>query len=281
MKKIIISTDSPADLPAALVKKYSVAICPLHVILNGEDKLDGVNITPDDLLDNYKQNKTLPSTSAIPVGEYTDKFAKLTADGSSVVHISLSSGVSSSHRNAVIAAEDFENVYVVDSMLLTTAMSVLVIKAAHMAESGMEAPEIVKELEVLRDKVDISFVLDNLEFLAKGGRCSAVAALGANILGIRPSLEMRDSKLGVCKKYRGKIDKVQLQYMNERIESMGETDREIAFLTYSSMEDEQLSVLKNAVKATGKFDEVYVARAGCTITAHCGPNCVGIIALRK
>ncbi len=281
MKKVIISTDSPADLPAALVEKYSVAICPLHIILNGEDKLDGVNITPDDLLDNYKQNKTLPSTSAIPVGEYTDKFAKLTADGSSVVHISLSSGVSSSHRNAVIAAEDFENVYVVDSMLLTTAMSVLVIKAAHMAESGMEAPEIVKELEVLRDNVDISFVLDNLEFLAKGGRCSAVAALGANILGIRPSLEMRDSKLGVCKKYRGKIDKVQLQYMNERIESMGETDREIAFLTYSSMEDEQLSVLKNAVEATGKFDEVYVARAGCTITAHCGPNCVGIIALRK
>ena len=147
MKKVIISTESPADLPAALVEKYSVAVCPLHVILGGEDKLDGVNVTPDDLINNYKQTKALPSTSAIPVGEYTDKFAELTADGSSVVHISLSSGVSSSYRNAVIAAEDFEDVYVVDSTLLTTGIAALVVKAAHMVESGMSAPEIAKEIE--------------------------------------------------------------------------------------------------------------------------------------
>ncbi|MBQ8027560.1 MAG: DegV family protein [Clostridia bacterium] len=281
MKKVIISTDSPADLAAALAEKYSVAICPLHVILNGEDKLDGVNVTPDALIDNYKQTKSLPSTSAIPVGEYTEKFAKLTADGASVVHISLSSGVSSSHRNAVIAAEDFDNVYVVDSKLLTTAMSILIVKAAHMAESGMSAQDIAKELEELREKVDISFVLDNLEFLAKGGRCSAVTALGANILGIRPSLEMRDGKLGVCKKYRGKIDKVQLQYLNERIEAMGDVDDEIAFLTYSPMDETQLAELKKATEACGKFKEVVVVQAGCTITAHCGPNCVGIIALKK
>lgn len=281
MKKVIISTDSPADITAELAEKYSVAICPLHVILNGEDKLDGVNVTPDAIIDNYKQTKALPSTSAIPVGEYSEKFAELTADGSSVVHISLSSGVSSSHRNAVIAAEEFENVYVVDSKLLTTAMTILVIKAAHMAESGMEAEEIVKELEVLREKVDISFVLDNLEFLAKGGRCSAVTALGANILGIRPSLEMRDGKLGVCKKYRGKIEKVQLQYLTERLEAMGETDDEIAFLTYSPADMTQINELAKTVEASGKFKEVVIAPAGCTITAHCGPNCVGVIALKK
>jgi len=281
MKNVIISTDSPADIPAALVEKYSVAICPLHVILNGEDKLDGVNVTPDDIFNNYKQTKALPSTSAIPVGEYTDKFAELTADGSSVVHISLSSGVSSSHRNAVIAAEDFEDVYVVDSKLLTTGIAALVVKAAHMVESGMSAPEIVKEIEALRGKVDVSFVLDNLEFLAKGGRCSAVAALGANILGIRPSIEMRDGKLGVCKKYRGKIEKVQLQYITERIDSIGEFDDEFAFMTYSSIEPAQAEALVEAVKATGKFKEVIKAEAGCTITAHCGPNCMGIIAIKK
>lgn len=281
MKKVIISTDSPADIPAALAEKYAVAVCPLHVILGGEDKLDGVNVTPDDLVDNYKQTKTLPSTSAIPVGEYTDKFAELTADGSSVVHISLSSGVSSSHRNAVIAAEDFEDVYVVDSMLLTTGISALIIKAAHMAENGMSAAEIAKELEVLREKVDVSFVLDNLEFLAKGGRCSAVAALGANILGIRPSLEMREGKLGMCKKYRGKIEKVQLQFVEERIESLGEIDDEFCFLTHSPIDLEQAKALVEAVKATGKFKEVIEADAGCTITAHCGPNCVGFIAIKK
>lgn len=281
MKKVIISTDSPADIPAALVEKYSVAVCPLHVILGGEDKLDGVNVTPDDLVENYKQTKALPSTSAIPVGEYTDKFAELTADGSSVVHISLSSGVSSSHRNAVIAAEDFDDVYVVDSTLLTTGIAALVVKAAHMAESGMSAAEIAKELETLREKVDVSFVLDNLEFLAKGGRCSAVAALGANILGIRPSLEMREGKLGMCKKYRGKIEKVQLQYVAERIESLGEFDDEFCFMTHSPIDPEQAKALVEAVKATGKFKEVIEADAGCTITAHCGPNCVGFVAIKK
>ena len=281
MKKVIISTDSPADIPAALVEKYSVAVCPLHVILGGEDKLDGVNVTPDDLVENYKQTKALPSTSAIPVGEYTDKFAELTADGSSVVHISLSAGVSSSHRNAVIAAEDFDDVYVVDSTLLTTGIAALVVKAAHMAESGMSAAEIAKELETLREKVDVSFVLDNLEFLAKGGRCSAVAALGANILGIRPSLEMREGKLGMCKKYRGKIEKVQLQYVAERIESLGEFDDEFCFMTHSPIDPEQVKALVEAVKATGKFKEVIEADAGCTITAHCGPNCAGFVAIKK
>ncbi len=281
MKKVIISTDSPADIPAALREKYGIEVCPLHVIINGDDRLDGVNITPDEIFDNYKQTKSLPSTSAIPVGEYTDIFAALTADGSSVVHISLSSGVSSSHRNAVIAAEEFENVYVVDSLHLTTAITLLIIKAAHMAESGMSAEEIAKELEVLREKVDTSFVLDNLEFLAKGGRCSAVAALGANILGIRPSLEMREGKLGICKKYRGKIDKVQLQYLTERIEALGEVDDEVGFLIHTNVDASQAKALVEAVKATGRFKEVIEAEAGCTITAHCGPNCVGFAAIKK
>ena len=281
MKKVIISTDSPADIPAALREKYGIEVCPLHVIINGDDRLDGVNITPDEIFDNYKQTKSLPSTSAIPVGEYTDIFAALTADGSSVVHISLSSGVSSSHRNAVIAAEEFENVYVVDSLHLTTAITLLIVKAAHMAESGMSAEEIAKELEVLREKVDTSFVLDNLEFLAKGGRCSAVAALGANILGIRPSLEMREGKLGICKKYRGKIDKVQLQYLTERIEALGDVDDEVGFLIHTNVDAAQAKALVEAVKATGRFKKVIEAEAGCTITAHCGPNCVGFAAIKK
>lgn len=281
MKKVIISTDSPADVPAAIAEKYGIAICPLHVILGGEDRLDGVNITTDEILSSYKQTKSLPSTSAIPVGEYTEKFAELTADGSSVVHIALSSGVSSSCRNAAIAAEDFDDVYVVDSELLTTGMSVLVIKAAHMAESGMDAKDIAKELEVMRKKVDVSFILDNLEFLAKGGRCSAVTALGANILGIRPSIEMRDGKLGVCKKYRGKIEKVQIQFIKERLDAMGETDDEIAFLAYSPAGESQLTEMAEIIKASGKFKEVIITPAGCTITAHCGPNCIGLIALKK
>lgn len=281
MKKVIISTDSPADINKALADKYNVAVIPLHVILNGEDRLDGVNVTPEEIVENYKATKALPSTSAIPVGEYEDHFAKLTADGSAVVHIALSSGVSSSCRNAMIAAEDFDDVYVVDSLHLTTGMLMLVIKAAHMAQSGMEAKDIAAELEKLREKVDTNFLLDNLEFLAKGGRCSAVTALGANILGIRPYLEMKDGSLSVCKKYRGKIDKVQFQYVNEKLDTLGEYDDEIAFLTHSPMDAGQAAALTQAVKDSGKFKEVYQMDAGCTIVAHCGPNCVALITLKK
>lgn len=281
MKKVIISTDSPSDISRELAEKYGVAVCPLHVILNGEDRLDGVNITPKEIIDNYFATKSLPSTSAIPVGEYEQKFAELTKDGAEVVHISLSSGISSSHRNAQIAAEDFDGVYVVDSCHLTAGILMLIIKAAHMAESGMAAADIAKEIEVLREKVDTSFVLDNLEFLAKGGRCSSVTALGANILGIRPSLEMREGKLAICKKYRGKIDKVQQQYLLERIDSLGEVDDEIAFFVCSPCDAEQAALLTKLAKDSGKFKEVLHLDAGCTITAHCGPNCVGIIAMKK
>ncbi len=281
MKKVIISTDSPSDISRELAEKYGVAVCPLHVILNGEDRLDGVNITPKEIIDNYLATKSLPSTSAIPVGEYEQKFAELTKDGAEVVHISLSSGISSSHRNAQIAAEDFDGVYVVDSYHLSAGILMLIIKAAHMAESGMAAADIAKEIEVLRDKVDTSFILDNLEFLAKGGRCSSVTALGANILGIRPSLEMREGKLAICKKYRGKIDKVQQQYLLERIDSLGDVDDEIAFFVCSPCDAEQAALLIRLVKDTGRFKEVIQIDAGCTITAHCGPNCISIIAMRK
>lgn len=281
MKKVIISTDSPSDISKELAAKYGVAVIPLHVILNGEDKLDGVNVTPEEIIENYKSTKALPSTSAIPVGEYEEHFAALTKDGSAVVHIALSSGISSSCRNAGIAAEDFEDVYVVDSLHLCTGILLLILKAVQMAESGMEAKDIASEIENLREKVDTNFLLDNLEFLAKGGRCSAVTALGANILGIRPYLEMKDGALSVCKKYRGKIDKVQFQYVSEKLEALDEYDDEIAFLTHSPMDADQAAALTKAVKDSGKFKEVLELDAGCTIVSHCGPNCVALIYLKK
>lgn len=280
MNKVIISTDSPSDIGPVLAEKYGVAVIPLHVILGGEDRLDGVNVTPEEIVDNYKATKSLPSTSAIPVGEYEEHFAALTKDGDSVVHIALSSGISSSCRNAMIAAEDFDGVYVVDSKNLSTGILILIVKAVKMAQSGMPAEEIAKNVEALAEKVDTSFVLDNLEFLAKGGRCSAVTALGANILGIRPSLEMRDGKLSMCKKYRGKIDKVQVQYVEERMAS-AEYDDEIAFLTHSPIDAAQGKALTELVRSSGKFKEVLEMDAGCTIVSHCGPNCVGLIALKK
>ncbi len=282
MSKVIISMDSPGDIPPFLAKEYNIQLCPLHVIVDGADHLDGIDITPDEILDTYNEKKILPSTSAIPVGEYIDKFAAFTADGSKVVHIGLSSGISSSYRNACIAAEDFDGVYVIDSQLLCSAMAIVAIKAAKMAQAGVEAAEIAAAVTEMVKKSEITFVLDNLEFLAKGGRCSAVAALGANLLGLRPALEMQEGgKLGVYKKYRGKIEKVQAQYIAERLEEIGECDDDLCFVVHSRMDKAQVDEMIKLVQASGKFKAVYEADAGCTITAHCGPNCLALVVLKK
>lgn len=276
-----ISTDSPSDITAELAQGLGVTVMPLHIILGGRDYLDGVDITPDIIENEYSSRGVLPSTAAISVGEYEEKFRELTADGSELVHIAISSGVSSSCANAKAAAKNLDGVFVVDSLQLSTAVTLLAVKASGLAGQGKSAKEITAAVENMRSRIDISFVLDTLDFMAKGGRCSAVTALGANLLSIRPCLEMRGGTLAVCKKYRGKTDRVQRQYIDERVGQMGECDREIAFVTHSKMSDEQVKSLVELVEKSGKFDRVIASTAGCTITSHCGPNCVGVIALKK
>src|SRR5699024_9934500 len=174
----------------------------------------------------------LPKTSAVSVAEYTDFFKELTQDGSSVVHISFSSALSATHQNARLAAEDFDNVYIVDSKSLSTGIALLAIKAAQLAQDGLDAKTIAHEMEYKREKVVTTFILDKLEFLYKGGRCSGVAMLGANVLGIKPSIVMADGKLQVGKKYRGKLENCQMQYVRDLLEQYaGRIDTDRAFLS--------------------------------------------------
>lgn len=272
MARTIISTDSPADVPAEIRERYDIRVIPLHIILDDDCFEDGVNIQPDDLYAFYKKTGRLPKTSAVSVAEYTDFFKELTQDGSSVVHISFSSALSATHQNARLAAEDFDNVYIVDSKSLSTGIALLAIKAAQLAQDGLDAKTIAHEMEYKREKVVTTFILDKLEFLYKGGRCSGVAMLGANVLGIKPSIVMVDGKLQVGKKYRGKLENCQMQYVRDLLEQYaGRVDTDRAFLSRTAgVSDEQMKALQKEIHKTLKFKEYIVSTVGCTITSHCG-----------
>lgn len=272
MARTIISTDSPADVPAEIRERYDIRVIPLHIILDDDCFEDGVNIQPDDLYAFYKKTGRLPKTSAVSVAEYTDFFKELTQDGSSVVHISFSSALSATHQNARLAAEDFDNVYIVDSKSLSTGIALLAIKAAQLAQDGLDAKTIAHEMEYKREKVVTTFILDKLEFLYKGGRCSGVAMLGANVLGIKPSIVMVDGKLQVGKKYRGKLENCQMQYVRDLLEQYaGRIDTDRAFLSRTAgVSDGQMKALQKEIHKTLKFKEYIVSTVGCTITSHCG-----------
>lgn len=272
MARTIISTDSPADVPAEIRERYDIRVIPLHIILDNDCFEDGVNIQPDDLYAFYKKTGRLPRTSAVSVAEYTDFFQELTKDGSSVVHISFSSALSATHQNARLAAEDFDNVYIVDSKSLTTGITLLAIKAAQLAKDGVDAKTIAHEMEYKREKVVTTFILDKLEFLYKGGRCSGIAMLGANVLGIKPSIVMADGTLQVGKKYRGKLENCQMQYVRDLLEQYaGRIDTDRAFLSRTAgVSDEQMKALQKEIHKTLKFKEYIVSTVGCTITSHCG-----------
>lgn len=272
MARTIISTDSPADVPAEIRERYDIRVIPLHIILDDDCFEDGVNIQPDDLYAFYKKTGRLPKTSAVSVAEYTDFFKELTQDGSSVVHVSFSSALSATHQNARLAAEDFDNVYIVDSKSLSTGIALLAIKAAQLAQDGLDAKTIAHEMEYKREKVVTTFILDKLEFLYKGGRCSGVAMLGANVLGIKPSIVMVDGKLQVGKKYRGKLENCQMQYVRDLLEQYaGRIDTDRAFLSRTAgVSDEQMKALQKEIHKTLKFKEYIVSTVGCTITSHCG-----------
>lgn len=278
--KIVIAADSTCDLSPELIKENYIKIVPLYVNIGERSLKDGIDIVPSDIFDYVDKTGSLPKTSAVPIGEFSDVFEELKKDADAVIYFSISSGFSSSYQNAVLAAEEMENVYVIDTKNLSTGEGLLVLKACKMAREGASPEEIVKEMNVLSERVDASFVLENLEFLRKGGRCSALAHLGANLLGIKPCIEVVDGSMAVGKKYRGKFISVLEKYIDDKLAD-AEVDDEFAFFTYSETNPDYVNAGIEAVKRSGKFKNLYITKAGCTITTHCGGNTMGVLFIRK
>ena len=281
MSNIRITCDSTCDLTASLYETYRAQPVPLGVSLGDDFRRDGVDIKPQDIYAFAAATGSLPKTSAISVGEYEELFRSLTAQGDPVIHINLSSELSASHQNACLAAQMVGNVYVVDSRNLSSGSGHLVLLARELADEGKSPEEIVAALEEARAKLDVSFVLQTLEYLHMGGRCSGVAAFGANLMKLRPEIEVIDGKMQVGRKYRGTMEKTILAYIRGRLEGRTDIDCGRIFITHSGVPQDIEDKAVALVKELQPFREVIVTSAGCTISSHCGPNCLGVLFLRK
>lgn len=279
--KLIISSDSTCDLSKEYIKEHNIGILPLVVVKDGESYKDGIEITPEVIFEHVNAGGALCSTSAGNVNDYMELFEGYKKDYDAVIHISLGSGFSSSHQNACIAAEEFENVYVVDSMNLSTGHGLVVVEAVKMAEKGMQPKEIYDALNELTPRIEASFVLDRLDYMVKGGRCSAVAALGASLLQLKPCIEVVDGKMGVCKKYRGSYEKALGNYVKDRLMDRDDIDMERIFVTHTETPKEVVESVIANVKEYKNFDILEETVAGCTISCHCGPNTLGVLFIRK
>lgn len=275
--KIKITSDSTSDLGQELLRRYDVSVFPLAVAMGGRDYHDGVDITPDDIYRHVAAGGELPKTAAVNLAQYQDFWKDFSADYDAVIHLNISAEFSSCYQNACLAAESFDNVYVVDSRNLSTGHGLLVVKAAELAEQGEAAAEIVRVLRETVDKIDASFILDQLEYLKKGGRCSSVVALGANLLKLKPCIEVRDGKMSVGKKYRGTYEKCLLEYITDRLEGRTDLELDRIFVTHSGLDEALLKAAVNRVRELQPFREICVTVAGSTISSHCGPNTIGVL----
>jgi DegV family protein with EDD domain len=264
-----------------LYERYNISVIPLSVALGDRLCRDGVDVEPKDPFSYVEETGKLPTTSAISVGEYEDFFRPFVADGYEVVHINLSSELSSSHQNARIAAQEVGNVYVLDSKSLSTGSGHLAILAAELASAGHDAAYIVNALDERKCCLDVSFVLQTLDYLHKGGRCSGVARFGANMLKLRPEIVMENGSLHVGKMYRGSMEKTILDYVRGRFTDEKEVCFDRIFVTHSGVPREILDKVVALVKELRPFEEVIETEAGSTISCHCGPECIGVLFFRK
>ena len=278
--KIKITTDSTADWSEELIQKYDIKVIPLLVNL-GDDLLpdDGILINPDMIYDHVAKTKQLPKTSAINSEQYREYFQAIFDEGyDAIIHFNLSGEMSVTHQNAKMLMEEMPNLFVVDSRTLSTATALEAIYARELANTEKyTAKEIFEKVEARKEFAQASFIIDRLDYLHKGGRCSTIALLGANLLHIKPSIEVHNGKMGVGKKYMGKYDKCVLKYVEEILKRYPNYDPARCFITHTKIDPEIVENIKEYLKANTTFEEIIETNAGATITSHCGPNTIGIL----
>ena len=279
--RVKIISDSTCDLSPELLERYDIAITPLCVIKGGKEFHDGVDITPADIFTHVDGGGELCSTAAVSQFEYTQMFTRYAKEYDEVVQINIGSNFSCCYQNACLAAQEFDNVFVVDSGNLSTGQGLLVVAAAKLAQQGVSGIEIAERVRALAPKVEASFLIERLDYMRKGGRCSTVAALGANLLKLKPCIEVREGKMSVCKKYRGSFEKCIRQYVKERLDGREDIATELVFITHAAADTNVVAAAKEETAQYGSFEEVEETQAGCTVSCHCGPDTLGILFVRK
>lgn len=279
--KILFSTDSTADFSKELLDQYNIPVLPLYVEKGGAMYRDGVDITVKDIFEYVGAGNPICTTAALNIADYQDFFTKYAPEYDAIIHTTISTGFSSCYQNAVIAAEDFDNVHVVNSMNLSTGIALVVLKGIEYAKEGLAPAEIADKMRAVTEKVESSFIINTLAYLAKGGRCSAVTALGANLLKLRPVIEVKDGKMQVGKKFRGVYDKCVISYVIERLKDRTDIDESRIFITHAHCDPALVAEVRKVVEENGSFAEILETTAGCSISSHCGPDTLGVLFVRK
>ena len=273
--KIAISVETASDLSKELLNKYDIKLIPFTITLGDTSGYDG-EITTDQIITFVNATKKLPKTSAVNQAQFDEHFSALLKDYDAVIHFSLSSKLSCAYQNATMSAKGFDNVYVIDTQSLSTGIGLIAIYASKLASQGLDPQTIYDKCIKRLPYVQASFELKRVDYLYKGGRCSVLAYLGANILKIRPQIIVKQGKMVSGKKYRGNFEKVVDKYCQDVLEQFDNPDLSLAFLTYTTASQEIIDKAYNYLKEAG-FENIYITRAGGTISSHCGEDCLGIL----
>jgi len=277
--KIALSAESTIDLPQELLDKYKIITLPFGITFKDKLVEDHFGIA-DEIFDFVSDTKVLPKTSAIPPEQYREFFENLKQKYDAIIHISLSSQLSSSYGSACLASEGMENVFVVDSKNLSTGIALVAIHARELIDKKMSPEDIYTETQDYADKIRSSFILDKLNYMHKGGRCNAITLLGANLLKIKPQIVVSNGRMGVGKKYRGTLAKVIENYTEDIIAGVENADKSVVFVTHSSLMPDEEDYVTKKLKEAG-FKTIYNTYAGGTVCSHCGPNTLGILYAEK
>lgn len=277
--KIAVSAESTIDMPKELLEKYDIKVVPFTILLGDKLALDG-EIAPAEIFEFVNANKVLPKTSAVNEEQYKEFFADILKDYDAIIHFSLSSEMSSAYQNAVKAGKQFANIHIVDTRSLSTGIALQAIYARKLVDQGLSFDEVVKKSEEVVPFTQASFVLKRLDYLFKGGRCSSLAYFGANLLGLKPQIIVKDGKMGSHHKYRGTMQKVVADYCKDTLAEFNTPNKDVAFITYSSATEEMISAAETALKNAG-FKTIYKTLAGATVSSHCGEYCLGILYINK
>ena len=283
MSKVKIMADSTCDLSPELIEKYGITIVPLCIVLDGKSYYDVEEITPEEIYAWSDEHKATPKTAAISFDRTLEAFKPFMDAGEDIIFFGISAQMSSTCNVAQLVGdgEEYERLFVIDSRNLSTGIGLQVIRACELAAEGKSAEDIVSEIEGARDLVRASFVVDTLTFLARGGRCTAITVLMANTLKLHPQILVKDGKMGVGKKFRGKTAVAIQAYVDDLMPALESADEKRVFITHSGCEAEIIEAVKAKIEALGRFEEILITQAGGVISSHCGPNTLGVLFYEK
>lgn len=278
---IKITTDSACDLTDLQLERYGIDILPLHIRLGNQSLLDRIEVNSADIFQYVDDGLGFPKTASVNVAEFYDVFHRLSQLHEAVIHVAISSPMSSCYQNALIAAEEFSNVYVIDSGSLSAGQGLICVAGMEAYDAGMPADQVAGYMQKFAEKVETSFILGRLDYMVKGGRCTSIAVLGANMLHLKPCIESSQGNLFLGKKYRGSFSRCLCDYARDRICGRQDLDLRHCYVVHPDAPREALDAVLELIPSLAQFEDITEIRSGCTVSSHCGPETVGIMFARK